>query len=110
VNQFQVFLEGFSTIDPVGWLVFTQGDGTYFIPNLVLGFGIGVVQGQSMVPSAYRISGNAKSSRQFINAIRGIFNLIANTNGVSLTAAMNKAMQGNGGTIQNVPCNTSNLA
>jgi hypothetical protein len=110
VNQSQVFLEGFNSINPVGWLLFTEGKGTWFVPNLALGFGVGVVSGQALAPGAYLISPNAKSSRQFINAIRGIFNLVANQNGVSLTPAMSKALQGTGGNLNNVQCNTTNLA
>jgi hypothetical protein len=110
VNQSQIFLDNFSTVNPVGWLIFTQGKGTWFVPNLVLGFGVGVVQGQALAPGAYFISPTAKSSRQFINAIRGIFVLISNQSGITLSAPLSKALQGTGGTLENVPCNTSNLA
>ncbi|MEA2786033.1 MAG: hypothetical protein QOF71_2137 [Candidatus Eremiobacteraeota bacterium] len=110
VNQSQVYLENLSMINPVGWLLFTQDKGTWFVPNLAFGFNAGALSGQAVAPGAYRISPTAKSSRQFLNAIRGIFNLIANQNGVSLTAPVSKALQGSGGNINNVPCNTSNLA
>ena len=61
VNQSQVYLENFSTINPVGWLLFTQGKGTWFVPNLAFGFNAGALSGQAVAPGAYYISPTLKS-------------------------------------------------
>lgn len=109
VNQSQVFLQNFNSGIPIGWLLFTQG-GVYFVPNLVNGLTVGPASGNLLAPGFYRISPNAKTSRQFVNAIRGIFNLIQNQTGVSMTSSFANAIQATGGQINSVPCNTQNLA
>jgi len=109
VNQSQVFLQNFVSRQPIGWLLYTQGDGVWFVPNLSVGFSAGVLTGSYAVPGAYKISDNAASSRKFINAIRGVFNLVANEDGVALNAGLAAALQGSGATTNNVPCNTTQL-
>lgn len=109
VNQSQVFLQNFSAVQPIGWLVYTQANGVWFVPNLNVGFAAGVLSGSYAVPGAYKISPNAQSSGKFVNTLRGIFNLIANQNGVTMQSAVANAFKATGGTINNVPCNTTQL-
>lgn len=110
VNQSQIFLENFSITQPVGWLLFTQGNGVWFVPNLTNGLTIGPLSGNFMGPGAYRISASVRGSRQLINAIRGVFNMISNQSGSSLTSSFSRAIQATGGKMDSVPCNTNNLA
>ena len=109
VNQSQIYLGNFSQTTPVGFLLYTEANGTWFVPNFITGVTIGPVSGAFIVPGAYRISDNAANTRKLMNNIRGIFSLATNQSGISLASAFASALKGTGANLSNVPCNTSSL-
>ena len=92
--------------ETVGWMLYTAGGQSYFVPNLAAAFGVGVISGQQAAPSAYPLSLNSKSSRRGTNAVRGIFAQIGNSLNTAILSSFLSLIQ-NTSNVINTPCNTA---
>lgn len=105
VNQSTVMLTDDSgsliTDQPLGWVVYTQGEGAWFTPNAGFAFGAGVAISIG-VPPAIRVNMNLPTLK-LNNAIRGATNLLANQIKAQLNGAFISALQ-NGTHLSNDAC------
>ena len=107
VNQSTIYgVNSLGVQTQIGWLLYTAGGATYFVPDLTVAFGIAVVSGTAPMPSAFPISINAKTANHGTNAVRGVISQVSNSLQAPILPAFAALLQ-NTSKLYNTPCNTA---